>query len=78
MVKRWMAGGFDRVLWLSFWLLFILIVLSVWLPVEPIIWGFPLWALVVLALMLGAVVIAAITGGYYEWPAQRATGGESR
>jgi hypothetical protein len=67
----------DQILWLSFVLLFVLMILAVWLPVEPIVWGFPIWALVTLTLMCGSVVIAAVAGLYYGWP-NHATRGESR
>lgn len=74
----------DRVLWLSFGLLFVGMIATVWLPVDPIVWGLPLWATVALALMLASVVVAAIAGVYYGWPARSATdarteaGGEPR
>jgi hypothetical protein len=78
MTRRLMTITLDRALWFSFWLLFVMMILAAWLPVEPIVWGFPFWALVTLALIVASVVIAAVAGIYYEWPTQRATRGKSR
>lgn len=62
----------DRSLWGVFAVLFAGMVATVWLPVEPIVWGVPFWAAIALTLMLTSVVAAGFAGLYGGWP------GESR
>ncbi|WP_245242891.1 hypothetical protein [Natronococcus sp. JC468] len=41
---------------------------SAWLPVEPIVWGLPFWAVVALVMMVVTVIVAGVAGWYYGWP----------
>lgn len=68
----------ETVLWWSFGILFILMSLAVWLPVEPIVWGFPLWAAATLIFMIAAALVAAIAGVHYEWPLGQPIGDEKQ
>jgi hypothetical protein len=58
----------ERGLWIGFGVLFGVILLSAYLPVEPIIFVFPLWSVLALAAMLASVVVAAVAGVGYGWP----------
>lgn len=62
----------DTVLWGSFVVLFAVIVGAAFLPVRPLVWVFPLWGIVVLAAMLGAVA-AAVLAARSGWPAETKT-----
>ncbi|MHC3439001.1 hypothetical protein ACYJ1Y_13105 [Natrialbaceae archaeon A-gly3] len=58
----------DRTLWVVFAALFVGMVSTTWLPVEPIVWGFPFWAVIALGIMLVSAVVAGVAGWYYGWP----------
>ncbi len=58
----------DRTLWVVFAALFIGMVGTAWLPVKPIVWGLPFWAVVALVMMLVTVIVAGAAGWYYGWP----------
>ena len=62
------AVNLDRALWAAFGVLFAGMVVAAWLPVEPIVWALPFWAVVTLALMLASAVVAAVAGYGYGWP----------
>jgi hypothetical protein len=58
----------ERGLWIGFGVLFGVILLSAYLPVEPIVFVFPLWSVLALAAILVSVVVAAVAGVGYGWP----------
>ncbi|MEF8779023.1 MAG: hypothetical protein V5A36_08935 [Natronomonas sp.] len=58
----------ERGLWAGFGVLFAIVLLSVYLPVEPIVFVFPLWSVLALAAMVASVVVAAVAGVGYGWP----------
>jgi hypothetical protein len=62
------TGGLERNLWVAFAGLFSTMVVTVFLPVEPIVGVVPLWAAVAIATMLLSAVVAAIAGLGYGWP----------
>lgn len=72
------AAALDQRLWLAFWVLFGMMVVTVWLPVDPVVLGVPFWTLIALALMVGASVVAAVAGLHHGWPARSTTDGEPR
>lgn len=58
----------DRPLWGVFAVLFIGMMATVWLPVKPLVWGLPFWAVIALTLMATSVLVAGVAGQYYGWP----------
>lgn len=48
--------------------LFLGMVATVWVPVEPIVLGVPFWAGIALALMIVSVIAAGFAGWYCGWP----------
>ncbi|MFB6303033.1 MAG: hypothetical protein ABEH78_09260 [Haloferacaceae archaeon] len=58
----------TRPLWAAFLVLFGVIVAAAFGPVEPVVWTFPAWAVVVLGAVLGAVVVGAVAGVAFGWP----------
>ncbi|MFA9518333.1 hypothetical protein ACERIT_14150 [Halopenitus sp. H-Gu1] len=60
----------ERGLWIVFGVLFGTVVFSVYVPVDPIVFVFPLWSLLVLAAMVTSVAVAAVAGIGYGWPGE--------
>lgn len=60
----------ERGLWVGFGVLFAVVLFSMYLPVEPIVFVFPLWSVPALAAMLASVVVAAVAGVGYGWPGE--------
>lgn len=58
----------ERVLWIGFGVLFGAVLLSVYLPVDPIVFVFPFWSVLALTAMLASVIVAGIAGVGYGWP----------
>jgi hypothetical protein len=58
----------ERSLWAGFGVLFAIVLLSAYLPVEPVVFVFPLWSVLALAAILVSVVVAAVAGVGYGWP----------
>lgn len=65
----------TRLLWAAFVVLFGVIVAAAFGPVEPVVWTFPAWAVVVLGAVVGAVAVGVAAGVGYGWP--RAADAES-
>lgn len=63
----------TRVLWAAFVVLFGVIVAAAFGPVEPVVWAFPAWAVVVLGAVLGAVAVGVAAGVGFGWPAAEGT-----
>lgn len=63
----------DRLLWIAFALLFAVVVAASVLSVRPLVWAFPLWAVVVLGACVATLVIAlaALRAG---WPGEVSRG----
>lgn len=61
----------ERILWIAFGVLFAAVALAVYAPIEPIVFVFPLWSLLVSAAMIAAVAVAVIAGVGYGWPGER-------
>ncbi len=78
MTSEMISVDSETGLWWLFGILFVLMSLAVWLPVEPIVWGLPLWAAATLLFMITAAFIAAIAGVRYEWPLRRPVEDEKR
>jgi hypothetical protein len=59
----------GRLLWIAFGLLFGVVAAASLLPVRPLVWAYPLWAVVVLGACLATVAIAvvAVRAG---WPGE--------
>lgn len=59
----------DRLLWFAFGVLFVVVASSSFLPVRPLVWAYPLWAVVVLGACLVTLVlaVAVVRAG---WPGE--------
>jgi uncharacterized membrane protein YccC len=58
----------TRPLWAAFLVLFAVIVVAAFGPVDPMVWAFPAWAVVVIGAVVGAVVAGAVAGVAFGWP----------
>lgn len=66
----WIDRQLERNLWIVFGVLFGVVALSVYLPVEPIVFVFPFWSLFALAAMIVSIAVAAFAGIGYGWPSE--------
>ncbi len=55
-------------LWIGAGILFAVVAISVYLPVEPIFLVFPFWSMLTLAALLVSIIIAVAAGVGYGWP----------
>lgn len=66
----WTDRRLERNLWIVFGVLFGVVALSMYLPVEPIVFVFPFWSLFALAAMIVSAAVAAFAGIGYGWPSE--------
>lgn len=66
----WTDRRLEHSLWIVFSVLFGVVALSIYLPVEPIIFVFPFWSLFALAAMIVSIAVAAVAGVGYGWPSE--------
>lgn len=57
----------DRLLWTVFGVLFAVVTVASVLPVRPLVWVFPLWAVVVLGACVATVTVAVVAV-HAGWP----------
>ncbi|MFB6280950.1 MAG: hypothetical protein ABEH40_02910 [Haloferacaceae archaeon] len=63
-----MSANGTRPLWGAFVVLFGVVVAAAFGPVEPVVWAFPAWAVVVLGGVIGAVAVGVVAVVGHGWP----------
>lgn len=66
----------TRPLWAAFLVLFGVTVVAALGPIDPVVWAFPAWAVVVLGAVVAAVAVGAVAGVAFGWPRVEGTGPE--